>query len=76
MSPPPIFLDLLRRLRRAAYVAFDLLWLNGADFRSFALSELCRCREGILRGGITGPVLGAVGILLISTQLLTGLVSF
>jgi ATP-dependent DNA ligase len=27
----PLFYDLLRRTRRPAYVAFDLLWLNGAD---------------------------------------------
>jgi ATP-dependent DNA ligase len=27
----PQFYDLLRSVRAPAYVAFDLLWLNGAD---------------------------------------------
>ena len=30
-SGRPQFYDLLRRARAPAYVAFDLLWLNGAD---------------------------------------------
>jgi bifunctional non-homologous end joining protein LigD len=35
----PNFYDLLRRTRRATYVAFDLLWLNGADLRPLPLSN-------------------------------------
>ena len=35
----PQFYDLLRRSRRPAYVAFDLLWLNGTDLRPMPLSE-------------------------------------
>jgi bifunctional non-homologous end joining protein LigD len=35
----PQFYELLRRGGRPAYVAFDLLWLNGADLRSLPLSE-------------------------------------
>jgi ATP-dependent DNA ligase len=32
-SGRPQFYDLLRRTRAPAYVAFDILWLNGADLR-------------------------------------------
>ena len=35
----PLFYDLLRHSGRPAYVAFDLLWLNGTDLRSLPLSE-------------------------------------
>jgi bifunctional non-homologous end joining protein LigD len=35
----PRFYDLLRGTRAPAYVAFDLLWLDGADLRSLPLSE-------------------------------------
>jgi ATP-dependent DNA ligase len=35
----PIFLDLLRRRKPAAFVAFDLLWLNGEDLRTLPLVE-------------------------------------
>jgi bifunctional non-homologous end joining protein LigD len=35
----PQFYDLLRRTRSPAYVAFDLLWLDGADLRPLPLSE-------------------------------------
>jgi bifunctional non-homologous end joining protein LigD len=35
----PQFYDLLRQRRAPAYVAFDLLWLNGADLRPLPLSE-------------------------------------
>jgi bifunctional non-homologous end joining protein LigD len=35
----PIFLDLLRRRKPAAFVAFDLLWLNGEDLRMLPLVE-------------------------------------
>ena len=35
----PQFYDLLRRAQAPAYVAFDLLWVDGADLRSLPLSE-------------------------------------
>ena len=35
----PQFYDLLRRTQSPAYVAFDLLWLDGADLRPLPLSE-------------------------------------
>jgi ATP-dependent DNA ligase len=35
----PQFYDLLRRTRSPSYVAFDLLWLNGADLRPLPLRE-------------------------------------
>jgi bifunctional non-homologous end joining protein LigD len=35
----PQFYDLLRDTRAPAYVAFDLLWLNGADLRPLPLTE-------------------------------------
>jgi len=35
----PLFYDLLRRTGSPTYVAFDLLWLNGADLRSLPLRE-------------------------------------
>jgi ATP-dependent DNA ligase len=35
----PQFYDLLRHTRVPAYVAFDLLWLNGVDLRALPLSE-------------------------------------
>jgi bifunctional non-homologous end joining protein LigD len=35
----PQFYDLLRRATAPAYVAFDLLWVDGADLRSLPLSE-------------------------------------
>jgi len=30
----PVFIDLVRGTRAPAYVAFDILWLNGTDLRS------------------------------------------
>jgi bifunctional non-homologous end joining protein LigD len=47
----PLFYDLLRRTRRPAYVAFDLLWLNGADLRSLSLHERRQRLQGILPKG-------------------------
>jgi bifunctional non-homologous end joining protein LigD len=44
----PQFYDLLRRTRTAAYVAFDLLWLNGADLRSLPLNERRKRLHAIL----------------------------
>jgi ATP-dependent DNA ligase len=35
----PIFMDLLRRREPVCFIAFDLLWLNGADLRTLALTE-------------------------------------
>jgi bifunctional non-homologous end joining protein LigD len=47
----PQFYDLVRRARRPAYMAFDLLWLDGADLRSLPLSERRRRLHGILPTG-------------------------
>jgi bifunctional non-homologous end joining protein LigD len=47
----PQFYDLLRRTGRLAYVAFDLLWQNGADLRSLPLSERRRRLQGVLPKG-------------------------
>jgi len=47
----PQFYDLVRRRRAPAYVAFDILWLNGTDLRSFPLGERRRRLQGILPKG-------------------------
>jgi bifunctional non-homologous end joining protein LigD len=47
----PQFYDLLRDRRVPAYVAFDLLWLNGADLRALPLSERRRQLHDILPRG-------------------------
>ena len=44
----PMFYDLLRHARPAAYVAFDLLWLDGADLRSLPLQERRKRLQAIL----------------------------
>jgi ATP-dependent DNA ligase len=44
----PVFLDLLKRTRRPAYVVFDLLWLSGTDLRSWPLRHRQQALEGIL----------------------------
>jgi bifunctional non-homologous end joining protein LigD len=44
----PQFYELLRRTRTPAYVAFDLLWLDGADLRPMQLSERRRVLQSIL----------------------------
>jgi len=44
----PQFYDLLRGTRAPAYVAFDIVWLNGADLRSLPLHERRRVLQGIL----------------------------
>jgi bifunctional non-homologous end joining protein LigD len=49
----PQFYDLLRRTREAAYVAFDLSWLNGADLRELPLSERLRALQAILPASST-----------------------
>jgi bifunctional non-homologous end joining protein LigD len=59
----PQFYDLLRRTRRPAYVAFDLLWLNGVDLRALPLSERRRRLQGILpqQSSVTTEVLSVHG---------------
>ena len=47
----PQFYDLLRRARTAAYVAFDIVWLNGIDLRPLPLSERRRALQAILPKG-------------------------
>jgi bifunctional non-homologous end joining protein LigD len=44
----PRFDDLLRRAPAPAYVAFDLLWLDGTDLRSLPLSERRRRLHQVL----------------------------
>jgi bifunctional non-homologous end joining protein LigD len=44
----PLFYDLVRRTRAPAYVAFDILWLNGAGLRSLPRHERRRRLQGIL----------------------------
>jgi bifunctional non-homologous end joining protein LigD len=44
----PQFYDLLRDTRAPAYVAFDVIWLNGADLRALPLSERRRHLQNIL----------------------------
>src|SRR5262245_58662471 len=59
----PQFYDLLRDARAPAYVAFDLLWLNGTDLRSLPLSERRRRLQGILpgRSAVLGEALSVTG---------------
>jgi bifunctional non-homologous end joining protein LigD len=47
----PQFCDLLRGKRAPAYVAFDLLWLNGTDLRTLPLSERRTRMQAILPEG-------------------------
>jgi bifunctional non-homologous end joining protein LigD len=47
----PQFYDLLRRTRSPSYVAFDLLWLNGADLRPLPLRERRERLKTILHAG-------------------------
>ena len=47
----PQFYELLRRARAPSYVAFDLLWLNGADLRPLPLSERRQRLLSILPNG-------------------------
>jgi bifunctional non-homologous end joining protein LigD len=44
----PQFYELLRRAQAAAYVAFDIVWLNGADLRQSPLSERRRRLQTVL----------------------------
>ena len=47
----PQFYDLLRRTRSPAYVAFDLLWLDGTDLRPLPLSERRQRLHGVVPKG-------------------------
>jgi bifunctional non-homologous end joining protein LigD len=47
----PQFYDLLRNTRTPAYVAFDVVWLNGADLRALPLHERRRALQTILPKG-------------------------
>jgi bifunctional non-homologous end joining protein LigD len=47
----PQFYELLRVPRSVCYVAFDILWLDGADLRSLPLDERCRRLQSILPKG-------------------------
>jgi bifunctional non-homologous end joining protein LigD len=47
----PQFYDLLRHTRAPAYVAFDVIWLNGADLRTLPLIERRRHLQNILPNG-------------------------
>jgi bifunctional non-homologous end joining protein LigD len=44
----PQFYDLLRRPHAPAYVAFDLLWVDGANLRSLPLRERRRRLQAVL----------------------------
>ena len=47
----PQFYDLLRHTRAPAYVAFDVIWLNGVDLRPLPLAERRRHLQNILAKG-------------------------
>jgi bifunctional non-homologous end joining protein LigD len=47
----PQFYDLLRDMRAPAYVAFDVIWLNGVDLRALPLTERRRHLQNILPKG-------------------------
>jgi bifunctional non-homologous end joining protein LigD len=47
----PQFYDLLQHTLAAAYVAFDLLWLDSADLRPLALVERRRRLQAVLPKG-------------------------
>ena len=60
----PQFYDLLRDARAPAYVAFDLIWLNGADLRALSLTERRRRLQSILPEGsaVIGEALSVTGM--------------
>jgi bifunctional non-homologous end joining protein LigD len=47
----PQFYDLLRDVRAPAYVAFDVIWLNGVGLRALPLTERRRHLQNILPEG-------------------------
>jgi bifunctional non-homologous end joining protein LigD len=47
----PQFYDLLRDMRAPAYVAFDVIWLNGVDLRARPLTDRRRHLQNILPKG-------------------------
>jgi len=47
----PVFIDLLRGTRTPAYVAFDIVWLNGVDLRPLPLSERRQALQAVLPKG-------------------------
>src|SRR5215469_5347535 len=55
----PQFYDLFRDTWAPAYVAFDLIWLNGADLRPLPLSERRRHLQNAQR--LSDHLRGAVG---------------
>ena len=59
----PQFYDLLRRARAPAYVAFDILWLDGADLRSLPLGERRQRLQTILPAdsAVVSEVLSVTG---------------
>jgi bifunctional non-homologous end joining protein LigD len=59
----PQFYDLLRRAQAPAYVAFDLLWVDGADLRSLPLRERRQRLRAVLpeASGIVSEALSVTG---------------
>jgi len=53
------FYDLLRHARAAAYVVFDLIWLDGADLRLLPLTERRRHLQNIPAQGLASVSEGA-----------------
>jgi bifunctional non-homologous end joining protein LigD len=59
----PQFYDLLRRAQAPAYVAFDLLWVDGSDLRSLPLRERRQRLRAVLpeASGIVSEALSVTG---------------
>jgi adenylate cyclase len=54
-SGRPQFYDLLRGTRAPSYIAFDIVWLNGADLRELPLSERRQQLQAVLpKGSVIG----------------------
>jgi bifunctional non-homologous end joining protein LigD len=58
----PQFYDLLRGKRPPAYVAFDVVWLNGVDLRPVPLSERRELLRVILTEGTWHRIRGALSV--------------
>jgi bifunctional non-homologous end joining protein LigD len=58
----PIFLELLRRRKPAAFVAFDILWLNGQDLRPLPLVERKKRLRRLLRRRASPFIVEAMAI--------------